>query len=132
MASLKEGRRKRKKKTCPKEALEEAIFECEALVAKAKKPRKPADYQFHRDPITGARDIHTPYRQIKPRIDPQMQPSLPLDGQFPSLVGVTASNSFTSSLTQAKRRPKSAQTPFKIGSPLTLSVERSPERHANE
>ena len=82
MASLKEGRRKRKKKTCPKEALEEAIFECEALVAKAKKPRKPADYQFHRDPITGARDIHTPYRQIKPRIDPQMQPSLPLDGEL--------------------------------------------------
>ena len=32
MASLKEGRRKRKKKTCPEEALEEAIFECEALV----------------------------------------------------------------------------------------------------
>ena len=83
MASLKEGRRKRKKKTCPKEALEEAIFECEALVAKAKKPRKPADYQFHRDPITGARDIHTPYRQhFQPRIDPQMQPSLPLDGEL--------------------------------------------------
>ena len=80
-------------------------------MAKAKKPRKPADYQFHRDPITGARDIHTPYRQIKPRIDPQMQPSLPLDGQFPSLVGVTASNSFTLSLTQAEA-PKERTNTF--------------------
>ena len=112
MASLKEGRRKRKKKTCPEEALEKAILECEALVAKAKKQRKPADYQFHRDPITGARDIHTPYRQIKLRIDPQMQPSLPLDGQFPSLVGVTASNSFfTLSLTQAEA-PKERTNTF--------------------
>ena len=55
----------------PKDTLQEALDECNDLLLKMKKPRKKSRFKFFRDPLTGRRKSHYPY---KPRFQEDGDP----------------------------------------------------------
>ena len=55
----------------PKDTLQEALDECNDLLLKMKKPRKKSRFKFFRDPLTGRRKSHYPY---KPRFQEDCNP----------------------------------------------------------
>ena len=55
----------------PKDMLQEALDECNDLLLKMKKPRKKSRFKFFRDPLTGRRKSHYPY---KPRFKEDCNP----------------------------------------------------------
>ena len=53
---------RKKRLNNPKDTLQEALEECNDLLLKMKKPKKKSRFKFFRDPLTGRRKSHYPYR----------------------------------------------------------------------